>query len=159
MIQNESSVFRYDHNPTDSSRPRAFRMVSVRTRKSGRAFLAYRETRGGWNWAAGIRRGTNSHSESVRGGGRSVHFRKWRRSRSAIAKRSTEKFPKKVSLHHSRILGASHHCCHILRNAASILRAKAHPSHNGDAPGAAVRSPLNWQSNPSANPSGVVITP
>src|SRR5262249_45708825 len=31
------------------------------------------------------------------------------------------------------ILGASHHRCHILRKAASILRAKAPPSHNGDA--------------------------
>src|SRR5262245_30700545 len=31
------------------------------------------------------------------------------------------------------VLGASHHRCHILRKAASILRAKVPPSHNGDA--------------------------
>src|SRR5262249_52044660 len=108
MIQNGSSIFSYDHNPTDSSRPRAFRMVSVRTSKSGRTFLAYRETRGGWNWPAGIGRGTNSHSESVRGGGRSVHFRKWRRPRSAITKRSAEKFLKKVSSHLSGVVSEMH---------------------------------------------------
>src|SRR5262249_32664704 len=101
MIQNGSSIFVYDHNPTDSSRPRAFRMVAVRTGKSGRTFVAHCETPGGWNWAAGIGRGTNSHSESVRGGWPSIHFRKWRRSWSAITKRSTEKCLKKVSSHRS----------------------------------------------------------
>src|SRR5262245_14710435 len=106
MIQNGSSIFDHDHKPTDSSRPRAFRMVSVRTGKSGRTFVAHRETPGGWNWAAGIGRGANSHSESVRGGGPSVHFRKWRRPRSAITKRSTEKYLKKVSSHHSRVVCA-----------------------------------------------------